>query len=82
MRCFCKREIAKDERRIDAAFEVAWADERGEWSGVKTFCSFSCLASWGFEKATQHDAHVVISPPASHEPAEPLIDRQTETLLR
>jgi hypothetical protein len=82
MTCFCKRRIGDEDRRIDVALEIAWADERGDWQGVKTFCSFSCLASWAFEKATQHDARAVISPPERFEPAKPVIDTRTETLLR
>lgn len=82
MTCSCGTELVESSRKIDVALEVNWADERGEWQGVKTFCSFSCLASWAFEKAVQHDQRAIISPPAGFEPAEPMIDTQTDTVIR
>lgn len=54
-------EIVDGARCVTVRVAINWGDDddRAEWAGDYSFCSFDCLAAWVAEKASQHDGRVV-----------------------
>lgn len=44
---------------ISAAINWGDNDERADWAGEKSFCSFGCLRDWAAEMSVNHDGRVV-----------------------
>lgn len=82
-RCFCgglPEGLAPN--TLTARIRVEWGDERGIWEGDKSFCSFSCLGRWAYEKGAEHDGRSVLSMPERTIVETPIVDRETDRLIR
>ena len=82
--CYCKNEIGEGDRRLELSLRVSWGDqdERADTGKAYVFCSFACVEAWAHDRSASHDGHVVTSPQESHEPASPVVDDATETVVR
>lgn len=60
-RCACKEKLTDGARQIVSSLAVNWGDddERADWAGDKTFCSFACLRDWAAGMADNHDGRTI-----------------------
>lgn len=49
-------EQCRESREVVLDLTVHWGDERGDWSGEKSFCSWAHAAEWLADMAVEHDA--------------------------
>lgn len=61
--CRCKHEIPAGDRKVEVELGIEWGtdDERADWKGVKTFCSFACLRDWAAEQVEKWDPVAEVS---------------------
>lgn len=55
------KKFASGDRLLVISAFISWGanDDRADWTGEKSFCSFNCLKDWAAEMSVSHDDKVV-----------------------